>query len=81
LSVSKTESRVGGGALPEQGLLSSAVVLEPVVMTVNDLELKLRSAEQPVIGRIEDDRFILDMRTVADKELAGLAATILEILT
>ncbi len=49
-------------------------------MTVNDLELKLRSADPPVIGRIEDDRFILDMRTVADNELDRLAALLLEIL-
>ncbi|MEA2084567.1 MAG: L-seryl-tRNA(Sec) selenium transferase [Thermodesulfobacteriota bacterium] len=80
ISVVKTESRVGGGALPEQGLASSAVALEPGSMTVNDLELELRSAEQPVIGRIEDDRFILDMRTVADNELDKLATVLLEIL-
>ena len=76
----KTESRAGGGSLPEQGLASSAVALAPGSMTVNDLELKLRSADPPVIGRIEDDRFILDMRTVADNELDRLAALLLEIL-
>ena len=80
ISVVKTESRAGGGALPEQGLASSAVALAPGSMTVNDLELKLRSADPPVIGRIEDDRFILDMRTVADNELDRLAALLLEIL-
>ena len=81
ISLLKTESRAGGGALPEQGLASSAVALAPGSMTVNDLELKLRSADPPVIGRIEDDRFILDMRTVADNELDRLAALLLEILT
>ena len=80
ISLVKTESRAGGGALPEQGLASSAVALAPGSMTVNDLELKLRSADPPVIGRIEDDRFILDMRTVADNELDRLAALLLEIL-
>ncbi len=80
ISLLKTESRAGGGALPEQGLASSAVALAPGSMTVNDLELKLRSADPPVIGRIEDDRFILDMRTVADNELDRLAALLLEIL-
>jgi len=80
ISLLKTESRAGGGALPEQGLASSAVALAPGSMTVNDLELKLRSADPPVIGRIEDDRFILDMRTVADNELDRLASLLLEIL-
>ena len=80
ISLLKTESRAGGGSLPEQGLASSAVALAPGSMTVNGLELKLRSADPPVIGRIEDDRFILDMRTVADNELDRLAALLLEIL-
>ncbi len=73
VTVVDVESRVGGGALPEQGLASRAVALAPVVGTVSKLEKVLRGASQAVIGRIEDDRFLLDMRTVADGEVADLA--------
>ncbi len=72
----KTESRVGGGALPEQGLMSRAVLIYPMDRTINTLEKQLREATVPVIGRIEDDRMLLDMRTVADDEVPLLAETL-----
>ena len=74
VTVMDVESRVGGGALPEQGLASRAVVLEPLTVKVSRLETILRSASLPVIGRIEDGRLLLDMRTVADEEVADLAS-------
>ncbi len=72
-----TESRVGGGALPEEDLPSRAVALTPLGRTVNDLEKGLRAVNPPVIGRIENDRFLLDMRTVADDEIPALAECLL----
>jgi L-seryl-tRNA(Ser) seleniumtransferase len=73
IRVSVTDSRVGGGALPEENLESRAVVLEPLDRTVNELEKHLRLSSLPVIGRIEEDRLILDMRTVADDEVPLIA--------
>jgi L-seryl-tRNA(Ser) seleniumtransferase len=68
-----TGSRVGGGALPEEDLESRAVALEPLDRSVNELEKDLRTSPFPVIGRIEEDRFILDMRTVGDDEIPLLS--------
>jgi L-seryl-tRNA(Ser) seleniumtransferase len=73
IAVSVTGSRVGGGALPEEELESRAVVLEPLDRTVNTLETDLRRNRLPLIGRIEEDRFILDMRTVVDDEIQLIA--------
>lgn len=73
VKVSATGSRVGGGALPEEDLESRAVVLEPLDRTVNELEKSLRHSSLPIIGRIEEDRFILDMRTVGDDEISLIA--------
>lgn len=78
VSLMQTESRVGGGAMPEHGLATWAVALEPLKQTVNELESKLRMAELPVIGRIEEDRFLLDMRTVADDEIPVLAECLIQ---
>jgi L-seryl-tRNA(Ser) seleniumtransferase len=64
---------VGGGALPEEDLESRAVVLEPLDRTINELEKNLRMHPLPVIGRIEEDRYILDMRTVGDDEVPLIA--------
>ena len=73
ISVQTTGSRVGGGALPEENLETRAVVLEPLDRTVNELENELRMNQIPVIGRIEVDRYFLDLRTVGDDEIPLIA--------
>ncbi len=74
----RTESRVGGGAMPEHALASWALAVKPKGMTVNELEKKLRSAKLPVIGRIEVERYLLDLRTVADDEIVALSDCLLQ---
>ncbi len=71
-----TMSRVGGGAMPEHGLQSWAVAFKPTQFPVSTLEKALRNRFIPIIGRIEDDSFLLDMRTIADKEIPDLAASL-----
>jgi L-seryl-tRNA(Ser) seleniumtransferase len=73
IAVKVTGSLVGGGALPEEDIESRAVVLEPLDRTVNELEKNLRMNPLPVIGRIEEGRYILDMRTVGDDEVPLIA--------
>ena len=72
-------SMVGGGSLPEQPLPSRAVALAPLERSVNELERGLRELALPVLGRIEDDWLLLDMRTVADQEVPLLANCLKEI--
>lgn len=74
------DSRVGGGALPELALPSCAVALNPRGFSLARLEKALRAAAPPVIGRIENERFLLDLRTVADHELSSLAAALRDVL-
>lgn len=74
-------SRVGGGAMPEQNVPSRSVALEPVRLSVSALERSLRSQEIAVIGRIEDDRLVLDLRTVMDDELALIHKSLLQIFS
>ncbi|MBM9537960.1 L-seryl-tRNA(Sec) selenium transferase [Desulfobulbus alkaliphilus] len=80
VDVVQVDSRVGGGAMPEQNIPSWAVALRPAVMTIHQLEKSLRRSSVPVIGRVENDLFLLDMRTVRDDELAliveGLLGTL-----
>jgi len=72
-------SMVGGGSLPEQPLPSRGVALAPLDRSVNELEKGLRELSLPVLGRIEDDWLLLDMRTVADKEIPLLANCLKEV--
>jgi L-seryl-tRNA(Ser) seleniumtransferase len=70
LSLRATVSRVGGGAMPEFSIPSWAVALEPFEIGVSSLEKEFRSLPVPLIGRIEEERFLIDMRTVQLQEIA-----------
>jgi L-seryl-tRNA(Ser) seleniumtransferase len=75
-AVVRTQSQVGGGAMPEQNLASWGVTVQPTAMKVSLLEKRLRQAPLPVIGRTEADCLLLDLRTVADEEIDPLVASL-----
>ncbi|MBI9076948.1 MAG: L-seryl-tRNA(Sec) selenium transferase [Desulfatibacillum sp.] len=75
--VKSTASKVGGGALPLQDLPSFGVAVSIAGRTANSVEKAMRGLDLPVIGRIEDDVFMLDMRTIAEDEIP-LAAHAIE---
>lgn len=72
-----TVSRVGGGAMPEYSLASWALELRPENIGINALERKFRKLTVPIIGRIENDTYLLDMRTVQDDELVELSSLLI----
>jgi L-seryl-tRNA(Ser) seleniumtransferase len=64
-------AKVGGGALPLLELPGPAVAVPGV--SPDQLAARLRAADPPVIGRIEEGRLLLDPRTLADDELPLVA--------
>jgi L-seryl-tRNA(Ser) seleniumtransferase len=62
-------SRPGGGSLPLLKLPSKGIGVKVEGISVNALEEQMRNQECPVIGRIEEDLFIMDLRTILDDEL------------
>ena len=71
VAVEPCTSTVGGGAMPTAELPSFAVTLAGV--PPDELDRRLRAATPPVIGRIEDGRLWLDVRTVGEAELDDVA--------
>lgn len=71
-----TESLIGGGAAPAATLPSFAVALVASAMSPNEMAVKLRKSEQPVIARVEDGRVLLDLRTVFAGQDSLLAAAV-----
>ncbi len=61
-------SQIGGGALPDQDLETRLVTLHPLTHSVNRLEQWLRGFSTPIIGRIENEVLVLDVRTMADED-------------
>jgi len=69
-------SETGGGSLPGQSLESRAVALQSDRYSADDLGRHFRKNAPPIFGRITRDRFLLDMRTVADSEVDKILACV-----
>ena len=65
--VTPSESTVGGGSLPDECISTSVLALS--VKSPDKFLKKLRSAKPPVIARTENDKILLDPRTVLDDEI------------
>ena len=59
-------SEVGSGALPAQELKTRALRITHPRMPADAIAAMFRRAQPPVIGRINEGAFMLDMRTVED---------------
>jgi L-seryl-tRNA(Ser) seleniumtransferase len=74
-------SRVGGGAWPLQELPSRLVTLVPGRLSAHQMEEWMRTHEPPVIVRVEDEKVLLDVRTIQDYEMKRVAKAIKELST
>jgi len=67
-------SQVGGGALPTVDLPTAAIALGGPDRPAHLLDDRLRSGQPPVLGRLLDDRLLLDFRTILPGDLLSLAS-------
>ena len=67
-SVEKSRSAVGGGSLPGETLPSWVLSVDCQSTSAEEVMRRLRESSPPVIARIEDDRVLLDPRTVLPEE-------------
>ena len=77
LEIADGESVIGGGAAPSAVLPTRLIALTHAELSADELCTRLRSADPPVIARVEEGRVLLDLRTVfpdQDKRLAVLLA-------
>jgi L-seryl-tRNA(Ser) seleniumtransferase len=71
-------SAVGGGSLPGETLPSYAIVLGGA--PPDALARALRCATPPVVGRISEDRLLLDLRTVLEEQETALVEAVRAVL-
>jgi L-seryl-tRNA(Ser) seleniumtransferase len=64
VSLEPSTSQVGSGALPAEELPTCVIVLESDAAPAERLAAQFRAARPPIIGRIQDGRFLLDLRTI-----------------
>lgn len=80
VEIENTLSQIGGGSLPAERIKSKCVTIIPKNISTASLEEKLRFGENPVVGRISEDKLILDMRTVLEDDIEILSQKIIEVL-
>ncbi|HOV79601.1 MAG TPA: L-seryl-tRNA(Sec) selenium transferase [Bacillota bacterium] len=78
IEIEKGVSAVGGGAMPTAVLPTAVVSVRPKGISAGQLQSLLRRGEPPVMGRVQDDRLYLDVRTVKDEEIPALADAIMK---
>lgn len=67
-------SVIGGGSTPDQSIPTWLIAL--TCANVNEAERRCRAQNPPVIGRIEDDRLVFDLRTVLPEDEAEFVAAV-----
>jgi L-seryl-tRNA(Ser) seleniumtransferase len=71
--VVEDHAQVGGGALPTVVLPTAAVAVGTSDVSARALDEMLRSGKPAIIGRITDERLLLDCRTVLAGQVVALA--------
>lgn len=76
LEILEGESVIGGGSAPEVKPKTWLISVAINARSASDVYAFLRSRNTPVIGRIADGRFLLDLRTVLPNDQAELESAI-----
>ena len=71
-----TEGQVGGGSVPTQMLKSFAVAVQPAGVNLDQLEANLRMGRPAIVGRINHERFLLDVRTLKESDYADIVKAV-----
>lgn len=66
-------SQVGGGSMPTEEIPTVLMSISIGDMTAHALEEKLRLCSDPIIGRIQDNEYLLDPRTLQDRDYPVIA--------
>jgi L-seryl-tRNA(Ser) seleniumtransferase len=71
----EVQSALGGGTTPTETITSIAV---EVPGNAEELAARFRGRDLPIVGRIVDDRFLLDLRTVLPEEVETVRRALTE---
>nr|WP_306807471.1 hypothetical protein [Halalkalibacter krulwichiae] len=72
-------SQVGGGTMPEVELKTTLLLISNSKIKAQQLHDKLRNGNPAVVGRIIQEQFALDFRTVEEDEFPDLLNRFIEI--
>lgn len=73
-------TEMGSGSLPARTIPSRVVTISSDHISADKFAMKLRLASPPVFTRIEDDRVIIDARTITDEEIGMIRTACLQVM-
>jgi L-seryl-tRNA(Ser) seleniumtransferase len=76
ISVEDASAQIGSGALPEEALPSRVIVIRHSELSAEKIATHFRAADPPILGRIRDNAFLLDVRGIFAAEELVPRATI-----
>lgn len=80
ITIEDSLSQVGGGSMPLETMDSKCIQIVPNNMSVARLEKGLRLSTSHIIGRIKDNKYSMDVRTIFDDEFETIAKELSNIL-
>jgi L-seryl-tRNA(Ser) seleniumtransferase len=80
MEMADMNSRPGGGSFPNLNLPTRCITLRPRHMSVSRLETCMRESTPAIIARIEDNKYILDPRTIQNGQEDRILSTLTQIL-
>ncbi len=75
-AVVPSRAAFGGGTSPEKLFASRSLALSSTAASADTLASRLRSGRPPVVARVEEDRLLLDLRSIAPEEDGIVAAAL-----
>jgi len=79
LTLTATSARYGAGSVPSATIPSCAICFR-TSRSAKTIARLFREETPPIVGRIEDDNFILDLRTVTNADKTALLTSIKSVL-
>jgi L-seryl-tRNA(Ser) seleniumtransferase len=71
---------LGGGSVPGQEIATVCITLEHQSISPDEISRRLRTGKTPLLGRIHDNRFTIDFRSMFATEDSRVAQAVLETL-
>jgi L-seryl-tRNA(Ser) seleniumtransferase len=76
VGVREDEAFVGGGSLPDVSVPTAVLALSAAGLSETELAARLRTGTPAVVGRVQDERVLLDLRCVFESQEAALLEAI-----
>ena len=64
ITVENAKAQIGSGALPEEDIPSRAIAIRNAKLSPEKIAVRFRSSDPPILGRIHDGAFLLDLRGI-----------------